>query len=95
MSTYTRTHGYPRLYRLGLIEASDRIALIAFVARGIRGFIASASLKRPIQKILASLYIRYPRLYRLGLIEASTPAPLQIHSRWYPRLYRLGLIEAG
>ena len=55
-----RLHGcgrkrYPRLYRLGLIEATDRQMRIGGrVVRGIRGFIASASLK---------LLKRWPKIY--------------------------------
>ena len=62
---------------------------------GIRGFIASASLKLVYIQMTIPPGVAYPRLYRLGLIEAVN---ITLPRTWshcpYPRLYRLGLIEA-
>ena len=69
---------YPRLYRLGLIEAARKAPSTKPVWWGIRGFIASASLKQSKNfGFIAAICKRYPRLYRLGLIEAFHPIPRQ------------------
>ena len=68
---------YPRRYRLGLIEAISRISdWLAREVRGIRGVIASASLKRVMDFPPGLDRYEYPRRYRLGLIEAAEhPSP--------------------
>ena len=43
---------YPRLYRLGLIEAAEEFCEIVREELCIRGFIASASLKRRATKLM-------------------------------------------
>ena len=86
---------YPRLYRLGLIEARSGSVCGRHRPGRIRGFIASASLKQHIRFIGLDDDAEYPRLYRLGLIEATELAPsVMSAATTYPRLYRLGLIEA-
>ena len=86
---------YPRRYCLGLIEASYTKTVALPGCSGIRGVIASASLK-PFH-INARAVVRnvYPRRYCLGLIEARPVAPCKGYiSPAYPRRYCLGLIEA-
>ena len=64
-------HMHPRRYRLGLIEAWPRKSNERRGNRGIRGVIASASLKQtdvPVSS--ANADAAHPRRYRLGLIEA-------------------------
>ena len=87
---------YPRRYCLGLIEAATHPEKSDMMKHGIRGVIASASLKpRGLTPLTARLG-RYPRRYCLGLIEASPRSPWYASApSGYPRRYCLGLIEAG
>ena len=61
---------YPRLYCLGLIEAGAHVRVAEEARQGIRGFIASASLKLNCGSPSMRTSVWYPRLYCLGLIEA-------------------------
>ena len=64
-SSAWRASSYPRLYRLGLIEAGESAGSAASGA-GIRGFIASASLKLPVDS----------RNFVYGIVsEALSPRP--------------------
>ncbi len=85
---------HPRLQRLGLIEALASGQKTGPSVHGIRGFNASASLKRGRFRAVQRLLERHPRLQRLGLIEAPPPAARRSKPGKHPRLQRLGLIEA-
>ena len=63
--------GYPRRYCLGLIEANAWRCYLALTVIGIRGVIASASLKHDVVKPGRLCVSAYPRRYCLGLIEAQ------------------------
>ena len=85
---------YPRLYRLGLIEATQLDAPRHRALGSIRGFIASASLKPG-----AGPHHYQPLVGIRGFIASASLKPActildTVTSAEYPRLYRLGLIEA-
>ena len=86
---------YPRRYCLGLIEASKFGTRRRWPWRGIRGVIASASLKLQERIDSCRRGSRYPRRYCLGLIEAVRRILSFPGFCWYPRRYCLGLIEAS
>ncbi len=63
--------------------------------QSIRGFNASASLKRRRAQPVSQVSDVHPRLQRLGLIEAfMSSSVIGCHIGPHPRLQRLGLIEA-
>jgi len=64
------------------------------VSPGIRGFIASASLKSCCVDFTVLPHAPHPRLHRLGLIEvAASLTSFATTPTRHPRLHRLGLIE--